>query len=319
MATRPLNIVFAGTPDFAAQHLAALLAQNEHKIIAVYTQPDRPAGRGKQLQASPVKTLALLNGIPVYQPSTLKTAEAQEELAALKPDVMVVVAYGLLLPQAVLDIPSLGCINVHGSILPRWRGAAPIQRAIEAGDAETGVTIMHMNAGLDTGPMLLISRCAIEENDTSATLYEKLARLGPAALQETLQQLANGSAVAIEQDNSQSTYAKKIEKAEAEIDWTQSATVIAQRIRAFNPAPVAFTTLQGERIKVWQAQVSNKSSLSGAPGEILHADKNGLIVATGQGNVTITVMQMENAKALAIKDILNGHAARLTAGTVFGQ
>jgi methionyl-tRNA formyltransferase len=317
--SRPLKIVFAGTPDFAAQHLAALLNQNEHKIVAVYTQPDRPAGRGKQLQASHVKTLALLNGIPVYQPASLKTAEAQQELAALKADVMIVVAYGLLLPQTVLDIPPLGCINVHGSILPRWRGAAPIQRAIEAGDKETGVTIMQMDAGLDTGPILLISRCAIDDEETSATLYEKLAKLGPNALQKTLRQLADGTAAPESQDNSQSTYAKKIDKAEAEIDWQENAKIISQRIRGFNPAPVTFTTLNGERVKIWHALATQNTAANAQPGEIIQAEKDGLIVAAGEGSVVIKIMQMENGKALPVKDILNGHASRLTPGTVFGK
>jgi methionyl-tRNA formyltransferase len=316
---RPLNIIFAGTPDFAAQHLAALLSQNQHKIIAVYTQPDRPAGRGKQLQASPVKALAMLTGIPVYQPASLKIEEAQQQLAALKADLMIVVAYGLLLPQTVLDLPTLGCINVHGSILPRWRGAAPIQRAIEAGDTETGVTIMQMDAGLDTGAILLISRCAINADETSASLYDKLAKLGPVALQETLTQIANGTTQPQAQDNAHSTYAKKIEKTEAQINWRDSAEVIAQRIRAFNPAPVAFTLLSGERVKLWQAIAVEKHQLHRAPGEILSADKNGLVIACAHGSVCITILQMENGKALPVNDILNGHAARLAIGTVFGS
>jgi methionyl-tRNA formyltransferase len=317
--SRSLNIIFAGTPDFAAQHLAALLSQNQHKIIAVYTQPDRPAGRGKQLQASPVKALAMLTGIPVYQPASLKTEEAQQQLAALKADLMIVVAYGLLLPQTVLDLPALGCINVHGSILPRWRGAAPIQRAIEAGDTETGVTIMQMDAGLDTGAILLISRCAINADETSASLYDKLAKLGPIALQETLTQIANGTAQPEAQDNAHSTYAKKIEKVEAQVNWHDSAETIAQRIRAFNPAPVAFTLLNGERVKLWQAIAVEKNQSHAVPGKILGADKNGLVVACGKGSVNITILQMENGKALPVNDILNGHAARLAVGTVFGS
>lgn len=316
--SRSLNIIFAGTPDFAARHLAALVSQGEHNIIAVYTQPDRPAGRGKQLQASEVKALAMLCGIPVYQPISLKTPEAQAELAALKPDLMVVVAYGLLLPQAVLDIPRIGCINVHGSILPRWRGAAPIQRAIEAGDKETGVTIMHMDAGLDTGPMLLISRCAIADDETSASLYDKLAQLGPIALQEVLTEIANDTAQSETQDDAQSTYAKKIDKTEAEINWQESANSIAQRIRAFNPAPVAFTLLDGERLKLWQAQAS-KEKHNCQPGEIIRADKNGVVIAARQGSVVVTQLQLPGGKALPVQDILNGHAARLAPGTILGK
>jgi methionyl-tRNA formyltransferase len=322
--TRSLNIVFAGTPDFAARHLAALVSQGEHNIIAVYTQPDRPAGRGKQLQASEVKALAMLCDIPVYQPISLKTPEAQAELAALKPDLMVVVAYGLLLPQAVLDIPRIGCINVHGSILPRWRGAAPIQRAIEAGDKETGVTIMHMDAGLDTGPMLLISRCAIADDETSASLYDKLAQLGPIALQKVLAEIANDTAQSEAQDDAQSTYAKKIDKAEAEINWQEPATTIAQRIRAFNPAPVAFTLLDGERLKLWQAQANGHAHATNEthtcqPGEIIRADKNGVVIAAGQGSVVVTQLQLPGGKALPVQDILNGHAARLAPGTLLGK
>ena len=317
-ASRSLNIIFAGTPDFAARHLAALVSQGAHNIIAVYTQPDRPAGRGKQLQASEVKSLAMLCGIPVYQPATLKTPEAQAELAALKPDLMIVVAYGLLLPQAVLDIPRFGCINVHGSILPRWRGAAPIQRAIEAGDKETGVTIMQMDAGLDTGPMLLISSCEIATDETYGSLHDKLAQLGPLALQEVLADIANGTSEAEIQNDAESTYAKKIDKTETEINWQDSATQIANRIRAFNPAPVAFTLLDGERLKLWHAQASDEKH-NCLPGEIIRADKNGLAIAAGQGSVIITQLQLPGGKALPVQDILNGHAARLTVGTRLGQ
>ncbi len=233
-----LKIIFAGTPDFAARHLAALLS-SKHEVVAVYTQPDRPAGRGKKLTASPVKLLALEHSIPVYQPATLRAEEAQQELAAIDADIMVVVAYGLLLPKVVLDTPRLGCINVHGSILPRWRGAAPIQRSIWAGDAETGVTIMQMDEGLDTGDMLKIATLSIDAKETSATLYERLAALGPDALVDCLGDIASGKAVAVKQDDEQANYAKKLSKEEAQIDWSMSAEAIERCIRAFNPWPMS--------------------------------------------------------------------------------
>ncbi len=232
--SQSLRIVFAGTPDFAARHLAALLS-SEHEVIAVYTQPDRPASRGKKLTASPVKTIALEHDIPVYQPENFKSDEAKQELADLNADIMVVVAYGLLLPQVVLDTPKLGCINVHGSILPRWRGAAPIQRSIWAGDAETGVTIMQMDIGLDTGDMLKIATLPIEASDTSASMYEKLAGLGPDALIDCLADIATGKVEPVKQDDELANYAKKLSKEEARIDWNDDAAHIERCVRAFNP------------------------------------------------------------------------------------
>ena len=220
---KPLNIIFAGTPDFAARHLQALI-NSHHNVIAAYTQPDRPAGRGKKLTASPVKELALAHNIPVYQPGSLRKEPAQQQLAALNADIMVVVAYGLILPKVVLDTPRLGCINVHGSILPRWRGAAPIQRALWAGDKKTGVTIMQMDVGLDTGDMLLKTYLSIEDDDTSASLYEKLAQQGPNALLQALEALANGTLAAEKQDEALANYAEKLSKEEARLDWTKSAT-----------------------------------------------------------------------------------------------
>lgn len=250
--TTPLKVIFAGTPDFAAKHLSALL-ESEHEVIAVYTQPDRPAGRGKKLTASPVKVLAEENAIPVYQPQSLKAQDAQEELASLNADLMVVVAYGLILPTAVLNAPKLGCINVHGSILPKWRGAAPIQRSIWAGDAETGVTIMQMDEGLDTGDMLHIATLPITSEDTSATLYEKLAELGPQALVKVVNEFDRYTPT--KQDDSQATYAKKLSKEEALINWADDAEQIERNIRAFNPWPVAWMQVEDQNVKVWSASV----------------------------------------------------------------
>ncbi len=253
---RPLKIIFAGTPVFAALHLEALL-NSGHEVVAVYSQPDRPAGRGKHLQASPVKTLALQHELPVCQVSSLKTAEAQAELAHWGADIMVVVAYGLLLPQAVLDTPRLGCINVHASLLPRWRGAAPIQRAIEAGDANTGITIMQMDAGLDTGPMLSITPCPILPSDTATDLHDRLGALGPGSLLTALDDLAQGKAAPQIQPSEGVTYAHKLTKEEAAIDWHLDAQLIHRRVRAFNPAPMAYFRLGAERVRVLGASPWN--------------------------------------------------------------
>ena len=232
--SKTLRIIFAGTPDFAARHLDALLSSG-HQVVGVFTQPDRPAGRGKKLMPSPVKVLAEEQGLPVFQPASLRPQENQQLVADLNADVMVVVAYGLILPKAVLDMPRLGCINVHGSLLPRWRGAAPIQRSLWAGDAETGVTIMKMDVGLDTGDMLYKLACPITSDDTSATLYDKLADLGPQGLIETLQQLADNTAKPEVQDDALATYAEKLSKEEARLDWSLSAAQLERYIRAFNP------------------------------------------------------------------------------------
>ncbi|MCQ1058819.1 methionyl-tRNA formyltransferase [Photobacterium sp. DNB23_23_1] len=312
--SKPLKIVFAGTPDFAARHLAALLS-SEHDIIAVYTQPDRPAGRGKKLTASPVKHIALEHEIPVYQPENFKSDEAKQELAALDADIMVVVAYGLLLPQAVLDTPKLGCINVHGSILPRWRGAAPIQRSIWAGDAETGVTIMQMDIGLDTGDMLKIATLPIEQTDTSASMYEKLAELGPVALVDCLADIADGKAVAEKQNDTLANYAKKLSKAEACINWADDAAHIERCIRAFNPWPMSYFTVAEQNIKVWHASVEADSQ-GQAPGTILVADKHGILVATGQGALRLTELQPPGKKAMKAQDLLNSRREWFEPGTV---
>ncbi|MDA9094906.1 methionyl-tRNA formyltransferase [Porticoccaceae bacterium] len=311
----PLKIIFAGTPDFAATHLQALIGQ--HEVVAVYTQPDRPAGRGKKLTASPVKLLAEQNNLPIFQPQSLKDPEQQTILANLQADIMVVVAYGLILPQVVLDAPRLGCINVHGSILPRWRGAAPIQRAIEAGDKETGVTIMQMDAGLDTGAMLTITRCPIEPNETSGSLYDKLAALGAPALLSTLDKLKAGTAVAVAQDNGQSTYAKKIDKAEALIDWSQPAIIIDQRIRAFSPFPAAYTEIEGLRVKIWAAQTSTQQL--GTPGEIVAADDNGLLVGCGQGSLLLTEIQLAGKSRMPVSEILRSRVELFATGKRFEQ
>nr|WP_086937738.1 methionyl-tRNA formyltransferase [Thaumasiovibrio occultus] len=301
--TTPLRIVFAGTPDFAARHLTALLG-SEHEVIAVYTNPDRPAGRGKKLTASAVKEVALEHNVPVYQPENFKSDEAKAELAALNADIMVVVAYGLLLPQAVLDTPRLGCINVHGSILPRWRGAAPIQRSIWAGDAETGVTIMQMDIGLDTGDMLKVATLPIEATDTSASMYDKLAVLGPVALVECLSDIANGTAVAVKQDDAFANYAKKLSKEEARIDWNDDAAHIERCIRAFNPWPMSYFDVDDKNIKVWQASVVEMTEAH-APGTIISADKAGICVATGHHAINFISLQPPGKKAMSAADILN--------------
>lgn len=313
--TQPLRIIFAGTPDFAARHLQALI-DSEHEIVGVYSQPDRPAGRGKKLKASEVKALALENDLPVFQPQSLKNDEALAELNALNADLMIVVAYGLILPKAILDAPRLGCLNVHGSILPRWRGAAPIQRAIWAGDQETGVTIMQMDEGLDTGDMLHISRCPISDTETSASLYSKLAELGPSALVETIDRLANGEVTPAPQNDELANYAKKLSKEEANINWSMDAVQIERNIRAFNPWPVCFTQMGEHTVKIYQAQVVEQS---GKPGEILVSDKNGVVVACGQGALSITQLQPQGKKPMAISDFLNGRSDWVSPGTLLGE
>lgn len=308
-----LNLVFAGTPDFAARHLQALLNAG-HNVIAVYTQPDRPAGRGKKLTPSPVKVAAEQAGLPVYQPQSLRDERAQAELAALGADLMVVVAYGLILPQVVLDTPRLGCINVHGSLLPRWRGAAPIQRAIWAGDANTGVTIMQMDQGLDTGAMLHKASLPIAAHDTSASLYDKLAELGPQALLHTLEQLANGSAVAEPQNDAEANYAEKLSKEEARIDWTLPAEQLARCVRAFNPWPVSYFMVGEHNIKLWQAEALTETTRA-APGTIVAAGKAGIDVATGQGVLRLLSLQPPGKKAMSCQDLLNARKDWFTPGS----
>ncbi|KFW99018.1 methionyl-tRNA formyltransferase [Pectobacterium betavasculorum] len=298
-----LRIIFAGTPDFAARHLDALLS-SEHEVVGVFTQPDRPAGRGNKLTPSPVKVLAEQHSIPVFQPKSLRPAENQVMVEALDADVMVVVAYGLILPQPVLSMPRLGCINVHGSLLPLWRGAAPIQRALWAGDSETGVTIMQMDVGLDTGAMLHKIACPILPQDTSATLYDKLAALGPRGLLETLEQLADSSAVAEAQNDTLATYAEKLSKEEARLNWRLSAEQLERCIRAFNPWPVSYFIVDEQPVKVWKSEVIAKAHGS-QPGTILQADKQGIQVATADGILNIQELQPAGKKVMSAQDLLN--------------
>ena len=301
-----LKIIFAGTPEFAAASLAALLG-SEHEVIAVYTQPDRPAGRGRKLAASPVKALALEHHLPVLQPVSLRDEAVQQELAALNADVMVVVAYGLILPKPVLAAPRLGCINVHASLLPRWRGAAPIQRAILAGDAETGVTIMQMDKGLDTGDMLHIVRCPIEPTDTAEILHDRLAGLGSAALLDTLEMIAQGKAQPVGQDDAQANYAEKLQKAEALIDWRRSAEQLSRTVRAFNPWPVAFTRFDEKNLRIWLAEALPDST-DATPGAVLAESRAGIDVATGDGILRVQQLQMPGGKALSAEQFLNAHS-----------
>ncbi len=304
--TESLRIVFAGTPEFAADHLKALL-NSEHQLVAVYTQPDRPAGRGQQLTASPVKQLAQQHQLPVYQPANFKAAEAQQQLAALKADVMVVVAYGLLLPQSVLDTPRLGCINVHGSLLPRWRGAAPIQRAIWAGDHQTGITIMQMDKGLDTGAMLSKVEFSISDADTSASLYQKLAQLGPQALVAALNQLPALQQQAESQDERQACYAAKLSKDEALLDFDKTAAQLEREIRAFNPWPISVLAHGSHRIKIWSAHLEPDIEPA-SPGQVLALNRQGLKIATAEGVLVITRLQPPGKKPMSIADFLNGRA-----------
>ncbi|HEX4939788.1 MAG TPA: methionyl-tRNA formyltransferase [Candidatus Kapabacteria bacterium] len=310
-----MNLIFAGTPEFAAIQLQALLG-SRHRVIACYTQPDRPAGRGRKLTPSPVKALAQEHGIPVYQPVNFKNADDVAQLQALNADLMVVVAYGLILPKAVLDAPRLGCINVHASILPRWRGAAPIQRAIAAGDRETGVTLMQMDVGLDTGAMLLKVTTPISADDTGGSLHDRLAQIGAPALLETLEQLAAGAAKPQAQDNSLATYAHKLTKEEAKLDWTRSAADLHNLIRAFNPWPVTHTELDGDTIRVWKAE-RQTGNHQAAPGTLLDVSRDGVTVATGDGLLRLTELQLPGGKCLPVAALLNSRADWLQAGKRF--
>lgn len=311
----PLRIVFAGTPDFAAASLDALL-DTDHRIEAVLTQPDRPAGRNRKPRPSPVKGRALEAGLPVWQPESLRDDDFQARLRELAPDVMVVVAYGLIVPQAVLDIPRYGCINVHGSLLPRWRGAAPIQRAIIAGDRITGVTIMRMEAGLDTGPMLHSQETAITPDDTGGSLHDRLADMGARALVGVLEDLPGHLEWARPQPAEGVTYAHKLTKDEARLDWRGPADELARRIRAFNPWPVAWTPLNGKPLRLWLARPEPGT---GTPGEVLAADDRGLLVAAGDGAVRLTRLQLPGGKAMAAADLLRGHPGLFEAGRPIGD
>jgi methionyl-tRNA formyltransferase len=309
----PLKIIFAGTPDFAARHLDALLA-SEHQVVGVFTQPDRPAGRGNKLTSSPVKVLAQTHDIPVFQPKSLKPEENQHLVADLQADIMVVVAYGLILPKAVLAMPRLGCINVHGSLLPRWRGAAPIQRSLWAGDTETGVTIMQMDVGLDTGDMLHKLSCPITAEDTSASLYEKLAQLGPQGMLLTLDLLASGNARPEVQDEALVSYAEKLSKEEARLDWSLSAAQLERCIRAFNPWPMSYFMIEEQPVKVWQATVLPHQNKQ--PGEIVLADKQGIQIATADGVLNLVSLQPAGKKAMSAQDLLNSRREWFVPGTV---
>lgn len=298
-----LKIIFAGTPHFAAAALEALLSQ-KFNVLAVLTQPDRPSGRGLQLTPSPVKQLALRHQLPVLQPLSLKNNEIQRELATYEADVMVVAAYGLILPQAVLSLPKFGCLNIHASLLPRWRGAAPIQRAILAGDVETGITVMQMDVGLDTGDMLLKKACPINANDTSQTLHDTLANLGAEAIVEALRLLEQNLLLPTPQDSTLATYASKLTKAEGQIEWSRPAAEIALAVRAYNPFPVASSTLNSTPIKIWQASV--RTDMHGHPGTLLAIDKYGICVACGTGALCLEVLQRPGAKALPVSQFLQG-------------
>lgn len=305
ISPEPMRIAFAGTPEFAARALAALIAAG-HDIPLVLTQPDRPAGRGMKLKMSPVKELALAHGLPVAQPENLKTAESRQVIVEAAPEVMVVAAYGLILPQAALDIPTFGCINIHASLLPRWRGAAPIQRAIEAGDAETGITLMQMDKGLDTGAMLSRHPLAIAPDDTTASLHDKLAGLGAKAIVELLPRLADCEAVP--QDGHQATYAAKIAKDEATINWALPASLLDRRIRAFNPFPGAVTQYADESLKIWRARVADTR---GPAGEILSVSP--LVVACGEGALELLEVQKAGGKRMPASAFVAG--GTVAAGT----
>ena len=306
-----MRIIFAGTPPFAAAALGAL-AEAGHDIPLVLTQPDRPAGRGMKLTPSAVKQAALARGLPVYQPTSLKTPEAQAAIATIGADVMVVAAYGLILPQAVLDLPRFGCLNIHASLLPRWRGAAPIQRAILAGDTETGITIMQMDAGLDTGAMMSKTVVPIQDTDTAASLHDALAAAGATAI---VTALANYATLTPEiQEGSQATYAAKLSKDEAQLDWRQPATALARAVRAYHPVPGAWTLLDGTPLKVWAAQVVPGS---GAPGEVLCAEADQLVVACGDGALALQEIQPAGSKRMSAAAFLAGR--RLPPGSRLGH
>ncbi|MDO6459988.1 methionyl-tRNA formyltransferase [Granulosicoccaceae sp. 1_MG-2023] len=304
MNCQQLRVVYAGTPDFAVPALAAL-HDSAHELIGVYTQPDRPAGRGRKVAMSAVKTFALEAGLPVFQPLSLKDEAAQAELAALAPDIMVVAAYGLILPESVLRIPALGCINIHASLLPRWRGAAPIQRAIEAGDKETGVTIMQMAKGLDTGDMLLKKHLPIGPDSIAAGVHDALAELGAQGVLEVLPGLCEGTLKGEVQDDSQANYAAKISKEEARIDWQRPAAEIQRKIAAFNPFPVAFTELDGKALRLWRARLVSEA-VSGAPGTVTVSPGKDILVATGDGTLALELLQLPGKKALDAATFLNG-------------
>jgi len=301
-----MRLIFAGTPEFAAVALEALHAAG-HDIALVLTQPDRPAGRGLKLRPGPVKTLALRLGLPVYQPEGLKSEAARQPIADAGCELMVVAAYGLILPQAVLDLPRLGCVNIHASLLPRWRGAAPIQRAILAGDRVTGISLMQMEAGLDTGPILAKAALAIEPEDTAGSLHDRLAALGAREIVALLPRLAAGQVQPVAQDDRLAVYADKIRKEEARIAWTRPAVEIHRQVRAFNPLPGAWTQIEGEAVKIWRAQ---RSSGQGRPGEVLSVSAAGIVVACGEEALCLAELQRAGGRRLAAAAFLSGQPLR---------
>ena len=321
--SKPLRIIFAGTPEFSVKALSAL-AESEHEVVAVLTQPDRPAGRGRQLRASPVKECALQHQYRVLQPQTLKSDDIQDELKRLQADCMVVVAYGLILPAPVLAIPRFGCLNIHASLLPRWRGAAPIQRAIEAGDRQTGVTIMQMDEGLDTGDMLAMEACDIGAQDTAGSMHDKLAEMGADLLLQVLARMQDNTLKPEPQDDSQACYAQKLKKQEALINWQQDAEQIERQIRAFNPWPVAHSLYQGKMLRIWQAHVCNTNVLvddtmstnSAEPGQVIVSNHDGIAVACGTGFLCITQLQLAGKKQVSAAQFSNG---RVLTGLKLGQ
>ena len=311
-----MRVIFAGTPEFAATHLLSLINDDAQEVVAVYTQPDRPAGRGKKLTSSPVKLLALQYGIPIYQPSSLNNETALSDLAALKADIIIVVAYGLLLPQSVLSIPFYGCINVHASVLPKWRGAPPPHRARENGDQASGKTENPREAGRDTGATLSVSHCNLDGNETSASLHNKLALLGSDSLASTLKKIEDQTAVGIAQDSDFSSYANKIKKSEALINWSESAYVIERKVRAYNPFPVSFSMLDGLRIKIWSATVQDKEG-SGEVGEIISATARGLAIKCGQYCLLIHELQLPGKARMPVSEVLKSKALLFSRGKIF--
>ncbi len=307
MSDQP-RLVFAGTPAFAVPALRELVAAG-YPPVTVYTQPDRPAGRGRKARPSPVKLAALDYGLPVEQPASLRDPAARERLAGLRPDLMIVAAYGLILPQSVLDLPRLGCVNIHASLLPRWRGAAPIQRAILAGDTETGVCLMRMEAGLDTGPVLACATTPIHAEDTGGTLHDRLADIGAGLLIGSLPDLLQGKLRAQPQDHDAATYASKVSKAEALLDWRKPARQLQRQVAAFNPWPVAHTRWHGEPLRIWRATVICESA-DAAPGTVLAAGRGGIDVATGEGCLRLLELQLPGGRVLAAEAFLRGHSLK---------